>query len=77
MVRGHTHNRLDAANQKPSGKYYGSQAIETPSQMVAAIRTIQASKYTSDLQWPIYNFISAIVPHINKQQKKAMTIAKV
>lgn len=90
LVRGHTHNRLDAANQKVSGKYYGAKQLETPQSMVtffsnfysrvpqvAAIQSIPGSKYSAQLQWPIFDFRSVLKPCIDGVVKKKLKITKV
>jgi len=69
-IRGHTHNRQDAANKEPSGKYYSWQEITTHLHLLTAIRSLPGSKYSAKIHWPLYDFASVIAPCLNKQNKK-------
>lgn len=76
LVRGHTHNRLDANNSAPRAEYYRTPSITTGAELCSVFQRA-SHRNTSKFLWPIYDFTTSLEPLINRKVASQICLQQV
>lgn len=76
LVRGHTHNHLDAANSKVRQKYFAKESIISMKEFISVVDSV-GPKYSAEFAHPLFKFKEWLAPNISKSAKTLLTINKV